>query len=174
MYGCQGVAVQNIVVNTPVQVGGMASSDLVCIGDPVVLTGSGVNSYVWTSPSYYNQSNPATAYPSSSTAFTVTGKDMNGCTSTSVVVVATQDCTGLNELRIGEGIRVFPNPNSGHFTVVVPAKAQIVITDLTGRRVGSGEGVGTIDLNISELSNGVYYVKVMTGNGVNVVRVVKE
>jgi hypothetical protein len=173
-YGCQGAAVQNIVVNTPVQVGASSSSPLVCIGDPVVLTGSGVASYIWTSPSYYNQSNPATAYPKTTTAYTVTGTDLNGCASTSVVVVSTQDCTGLNEIRTGEGIKVFPNPNTGHFTIVVPAKAKVDITDLTGRRVASVEGNGALDINISELSNGVYYVKVTTESGVNVVRIVKE
>jgi len=174
MYGCQGSAVQSITFHTLPTIDGSANNDLVCSGDAVQLSATGGVTYEWMSSAYFNQSNPAVAYPKATTAYTLTGTDANGCKSTDVVVVSTQDCTGLTEIRTGAGIRVFPNPNAGYFTVVSPVKAQILISDLTGRVVGGGEGTGSVDLNITHLSNGVYYVKVVTEGGIDVVKIVKE
>jgi hypothetical protein len=174
IYGCQGSGVQTIVHHMPAPVSGDADHELVCIGSPVELTGTGAVSYEWSSSSYFNQTNPAIAYPKVTTAYTVTGRDANGCKSTDVVIVTAQDCTGLNEIRTAGGIRVFPNPNAGYFTVVSSVNSKILITDLTGRVVGGGEGSGMVDLNISHLSNGVYYVKVVSDAGIDVIKVVKE
>ena len=55
-----------------------------CTGNNVVLTGTGANSYSWSSV----QSTPtATVSPTTNTTYTVTGTDLNGCTNTANTLV---------------------------------------------------------------------------------------
>ncbi len=60
-----------------------ATATSICSGDPVTLTGSGATSYVWD-----NGVTDGVAFnPTSTTNYTVTGTDANGCTNTDNITV---------------------------------------------------------------------------------------
>lgn len=57
----------------------ISGTDQVCINDPVTLTATGAETYIWSTGL---QSNILKTTPLSSTTYSVTGKDANGCEST--------------------------------------------------------------------------------------------
>ena len=85
------------------------------------------------------------------------------------------DCTDLSEFS-GSSVRVYPNPTSGAFTIEVDAAAaDVQVIDVTGRVVAETSATtGHFDVNIADLSNGVYTVKVRANDGLEVIRVIKQ
>jgi hypothetical protein len=72
---------------------------------------------------------------------------------------------------------VYPNPNTGLFTIELNngSVKTIEVMDLTGRIVLTNTSSNDkIDFNISNLANGVYYVRVQSNNSVEVIKIVKQ
>ncbi len=173
-FNCQGMAVQQITVFDAPVVNASVEPTEICPGQQALLTGTGADSYQWVSANSYNQSNPAAVTPNSSTSYTVTGTDANGCKGTQFVSVTVLDCTSLTEYSGAEGITVFPNPNTGVFVVKTHGETTVVVSDVTGRIVASVKGADNTEVNISELSNGIYNVQVRTNDAVKMIKIVKE
>jgi hypothetical protein len=64
-------------------VGANATSNAVCAGGSVTLTGTGANTYTWASPVI----DGVAFVPASTATYTVTGTDANGCSDTSSILV---------------------------------------------------------------------------------------
>jgi hypothetical protein len=176
-YGCVGQATQLVVVHPAPQVSGTPYPAMICAGEEVVLSGSGATSYSWMSPESYLLGNNVLAYPKTSTSYTVTGTDQNGCSASNVVVVSVDPCTGIASYGSGASIRVYPNPNSGVFSIDLGSATEAVteISDVTGRviaRVQSQDQIVT--MNIEGFASGVYYARVETASGGQVIRVIKQ
>jgi hypothetical protein len=115
--------------------------------------------------------------PSSTTQFTITGTDANGCSQTTVATVAVDACTAVQELQALKGLKVYPNPTGGMITIELNTSfaKDVQISDVTGRIVLSQQGTGsTFSMNLNSLSAGVYYVRVKSQDAVEVIRVVKQ
>jgi hypothetical protein len=174
VYGCQASAAVQITVHPSASIFANADRPTICVGETATLTAQGGVSYQFVSPGSYQTSNPAIISPVASTNYTITGTDANGCTGVQIVGISVEQCVGLSELNGAGTVKVFPNPNAGEFAVIASGKTSVIITDLTGRHVAAFEGIDHLDININDLANGVYYVKVRTQEGSNVVRIVKE
>jgi hypothetical protein len=90
-----------LTVNTPASVTTNPTSGLICNpgGTAVSVTASGANTYTWAPTSGLTPSTGATvsANPSSTTTYTVTGVDGNGCSaSATVAITLAQSITSLN------------------------------------------------------------------------------
>lgn len=178
--GCMNAAVQTITVNATPAIS-VTGTTLICSGYAANLTASGAGAngnYQWMSNSIFLQGQTVSPAPLATTNFTVEGVDANECKGATQVVVAVDPCTGIENIGgTSAQLLVYPNPNSGKFTVV---KANgigktIEVVDVTGRTVvNSTTGADSIDLNISDLANGVYYVKVKSDNATEVVKIVKH
>ncbi len=81
--GCSNTSSVSITVHALPVVGATAAPSLLCEGSSTVLSGSGANSYSWTG----GVSNGVSFIPPSSSTYTVTGTDANGCTNTSTVSI---------------------------------------------------------------------------------------
>jgi gliding motility-associated-like protein len=68
------------------------SNSIVCIGKPVIFSGSGANTYVWTG----GVSNGLSFVPTTTSTYTVTGTDANGCTATSSITVTVVQNLAIN------------------------------------------------------------------------------
>lgn len=86
-----GVCIKNesatITVNQLPSVSANASDIAICNGDNLTLTGSGASTYIWDN----SVSNGVSFVPTSTTTYSVTGTDVNGCSKASNVTVTVND-----------------------------------------------------------------------------------
>ncbi len=179
--GCVGTAVQSIgVMPLPTVTAVSSAPNEMCVKENAILTAAGTSTgYVWTSAnSFMFAGATITISPLATTVYTVTGTDANGCQKSTTIVQNVNECTGLNEItRAGEGVKIYPNPTSGEFTIELSnstAKTLEVI-DLTGRVVYSNAAASEkVKVNLNNLANGIYYVKIQTKSSTEIVKVVKQ
>ncbi|MCC6689935.1 MAG: hypothetical protein IT235_00235 [Bacteroidia bacterium] len=90
--GCTNTSSVTIAVNTPPTVTASASKDSICVGDNIILTGNGAQSYLWTNGAVDNLS----ITPEITTSYIVTGTDSHGCTSSSSITVIVNNLPTAN------------------------------------------------------------------------------
>ena len=74
--------------------------------------------------------------------------------------------TSLNtESNVFNGINLFPNPNKGSFSINGLQSGSIEIYDLLGQLVFTKKEVNTTEQIVTELSKGIYLVKIMNEEG---------
>jgi len=176
--GCSAIQSILISVNPNPNVSASASSYQVCKGDNVTLTGSGANTYQWSSGSSSIQfGNPLVMPALSSGGYTMTGTDANGCSGTAYFVLDVDACTGINEQNnVNNSILVYPNPSTGTFKIGANGVeiSTIEVFDVTGRLITSDAVKNnSAEINLSHLSDGVYSLKVSTGANVKYIKVIK-
>lgn len=177
--GCIGYAVQAVSVQPApvITVVNSQPSDM-CIGDSQTLTGSGAISYLWVSASNgVNMiGNPLTISPNATTIYSVTGTDANGCVGKTTVTQNVKECVGLKENKLN-GVSVYPNPTSGDITIELNNNSEktVQVMDVTGRVISSSTSTeAVVRINLANVSNGIYYVKIQSNASVEVVKVVKQ
>ncbi|MDA3881149.1 MAG: BACON domain-containing carbohydrate-binding protein [Prolixibacteraceae bacterium] len=94
----------------------------------------------------------------------------------SVEVTVTQaagETTGLNETETGK-IELFPNPTDLWLNIKnISDEAWIAVYDMQGR-ICIEERLGTKQINVSELKNGFYFVKVIDKNNTTYLKMIKH
>ncbi|MBA3683168.1 MAG: T9SS type A sorting domain-containing protein, partial [Bacteroidetes bacterium] len=172
--GCSSTASLTITANANPTVNATSSASLICNGSPAVLTATGATTYSWNTSA---TTSTISVTPSVTTSYTVTGTT-NGCSNTFVISQTVSGCVGIDtKVASVSGILVYPNPNSGEFTIELNngSVKNIDIMDLTGRIVlSSSSNNDKVDFNIKNLANGVYYVRIQSDNTVNVIKIIKE
>ncbi len=106
----------------------------------------------------------------------------NGCSNVARDTLKVYACVGIDEQESNLGLTLYPNPNNGMFTLELTAKsdvdAKISIITVDGRLVYtdvmSGNGVLTKQVNMAELANGIYYLKLETKDTVKAYKIVKQ
>jgi len=148
------------------------SSPTVCVGQSVTFTASGSSSCVWNTGATGSM---LTVTPGITTTYTVSGPDGSGCVNRASITVTVDACTALQEETTSKiQVTVFPNPNTGKFTVNVPnAEIQnIQVFNSLGSLVNR-----TLIKNQVDLGNepeGVYMLSIKTSKGTMHIRVIKE
>lgn len=175
--GCVGMATRQITVN-PLPVITITGSTLICEGQSTNLTASGAVTYEWSSSNNYLVAPSVVLTPMVSTLYNITGVDANECEGSTQLVVGVEACLGVQNIN-GSAVKanVYPNPNNGLFTVELNngLTKNISIIDVTGRTVLSASTANaSAELNISNLANGVYYVKITSESATEVIKVVKH
>ena len=109
--------------------------------------------------------------------------DGHGCTDTASFDVTVNLCSGTSTLLLSSDYAIYPNPTLNNVYVKFNSAAQgesasITITDVTGRVVA--ESFTTVNnelivpMDVSTLSSGVYFIKIVSGNISGTSRFVKE
>jgi len=150
----------------------------VCLDDPAITLSEGTpagGTYTGTGVSG-GQFNPTSAGLGTST-LTYSYTDGNGCTGTASIDVQVDDCAGIKENE-ANFVSIYPNPSNGLFTVdagKLPIE-NIIIYDSKGRVVKEIEVSKntTMKINISDMANGAYTVKVITADAWQNVPIVLE
>ena len=177
--GCQSSAVVAVAALPSPTVTANVSSQAICVGETTTLNASGANTYQWVNatPATLLSGTGLVFYGTTPAAYSwvVTGTDANGCQGTTNVNLTVDACLGINEATANSGVSVYPNPTTGKLNVVTSsASAVAVVTDMTGRVVLSQDVKANDQLDLSNLANGVYYVRVAGNNGTSTVKVVKN
>lgn len=182
--GCSASAVVQVIVNPLPSVQAAVLPAQICVGETATLqpatTAAGL-SYTWISPTMYVPAPTAIVVGNPSLlgtmTYTVNATNSNGCTASSNIALTVAACTGLANVNSNEGLNVYPNPNNGSFTIelVNGQNKNIQVMDVTGRIVSTTvTSDDKAEINISNLANGVYYVKIQSNNKSDVVKVVKQ
>jgi len=82
---CTSSFVITVTVNPSPNVSSSTPANPICVGTTITLTGSGAVTYVWNPGNMAG--NPVNVTPASTTTYTVTGTDGNGCTANSQLTV---------------------------------------------------------------------------------------
>jgi uncharacterized repeat protein (TIGR03803 family) len=156
--GCtsNNTAVANVLVNASPTLS--ISDATICVSETIVLTVSGANTYTWSTGA---KSETLTLAPGTTTSYSVTGTNNNGCENSSLATVFVDACTGITALKNErKGPRVFPNPNHGTFTIECEPDIEVTITDIIGRIVHRQNSIADqTQISLTGLANGVYFVK---------------
>ncbi len=174
--GCNGQAVQSVTVNAlPTVTASSSTSGSICAGQSVSLTASGAATYSWNTGA---TTAVIAVSPSVTTTYTVNGVAVNGCANVSTVTQNVNSCVGIQTTNSKQlAINVYPNPSNGNFTVeLANGLAKVInVTDITGRVIlTTTSSLDAVNVNISTLSNGIYYIKVASDNKAEVIKVVKQ
>lgn len=99
--------------------------------------------------------------------------DGNGCSNSAIQSITVDDCASLDEIS-KEFFVLYPNPALNEFSILTSLNVQsLQIVDVNGKTVKSfTNGASTYD--ISDLVNGVYFVKVKAESMVTTLSLIKE
>lgn len=155
---CNGTNTISIAVSANPTVAAVSSSSLICTGNTATLSATGASSYNWNPGSLSGTS--VVVSPTINTTYTVVGSNAAGCTNTKTVSVAVSACTGINEAQTTNGtINIYPNPNNGEFTLMVPEEGMYMIVNSIGQTVETIEvKENSQTISIQGLADGIYYV----------------
>jgi hypothetical protein len=100
-------------------------------------------------------------------AYSVTVTNGIDCEGTSEILNIS-NITGIDELLVHNGIKIYPNPANEMITVELPAAAKMQLWDMTGRLIKSAElktGMNRVD--IAAVTEGIYLVKILSPEGMS-------
>jgi glucose/arabinose dehydrogenase len=119
-----------------------------------------------------NNFSPATAGLGYHTVIYSYTDSTTGCANADSIIIHVDACTGIGENEIIVSLNLFPNPNSGNFTLNMvvrnDAKLRAEVFDVVGKLISEKEisvstGVNSIKLNYN-LAKGAYRLKLGNGN----------
>ncbi|MBS1622816.1 MAG: choice-of-anchor J domain-containing protein [Bacteroidetes bacterium] len=99
--------------------------------------------------------------PTQNGNYTVYVTDVNGCSDTSAVYALTT--IGIAELPSGYNVKLYPNPNTGSFTLSFADAQQrdIEIRDVIGNVLGTSSSTeSSIKFNMGDVAAGIYYMNI--------------
>ena len=141
-----------------------------CLG-PIVLDAGAGSAFLWS-----DQSTNQTLTPTTTGVYSVTVTDANGCSNTDEM--SFESCAGILE-NSGMNIALYPNPGNAIVNIDIDryeGEVSIRLVDMKGRLVSASEHftAGDIELDISFLNSGIFYVELTTNNGNAILKLIKE
>jgi hypothetical protein len=102
-----------------------------------------------------------------------------GCFASDTQSVVVDPCIGIKELSTVASIVVAPNPTTGYFTISMPSGEHVLKAELytiEGQLISSEtyKGREAYEVNITNLANAVYYLRLTVDGESNVVKIVKQ
>jgi len=165
--GCEGYGTHSMTVLPAPTIAVSADRNTICSGEKTTLSASGANTFLWPASITQTAANTATVAPTSTSAYTITGSDSNGCTGKSVITVTVSACLdAAEESRFQKTLSVYPNPGSGDINIVAEELLDLNLYN------SSGQLVKHIHLNeknnfrvqLRNLAEGVYYISTNNTN----------
>lgn len=168
--GCKSTATVNIAMSPNPTVSIVASKTVICRGEQVLLTASGGSTYVWknltpTTPTIL----VSPIALNTTTVYTVTGTNASGCSKTATIAVRVNACSGVEELSTADApISVYPNPNNGSFKIQGHKGAHLILVNQLGEVVRelNFDSANEYQVEVRELSAGIYYLRDQTHNSI--------
>ncbi len=175
--GCvsSNTAISSVTVNALPTVNASTNASLTCTGQSATLTANGASTYTW-------NTSATTAVivinPTVTTTYTVNATGLNGCKNVAIVTQSVSACTGLNSVSAKiNGLSIYPNPSNGEFTVELNngLNKTIEVIDVAGRVVLTTTSLNDkVNVKINNLTNGIYFVKILSNNVTEVIKIVKQ
>ncbi|PJA06149.1 MAG: hypothetical protein COX70_10170 [Flavobacteriales bacterium CG_4_10_14_0_2_um_filter_32_8] len=110
-----------------------------------------------------------------------TYSDINSCINSDSTFITVEQCVGIADLAKDLGILIYPNPNTGLFTIEksseLDKEVKVSLLDATSRVIINKiipKGQQKIEMDITSYSKGVYYLQLTVGKEVFVKQILKN
>ena len=115
-----------------------------------------------------------TALTDGTVTVTATANDASGTTGTATITISNQSL-GVNEVTL-QKVNIYPNPVQNQLFIELDDHevTDITINDYAGRIVKTITKNDTKSINVSDLTKGIYFLKIATKNGVLTNRFIKQ
>lgn len=170
-----------VLINAVPTLTAVANPTLLCRNMTCTLTAAGAVNYTWTPVVPAQNTGTAYASPLMTTTYTLLGEDATGCRNTTTVQVKViSDCwTSLQVNAFKEAeVLVYPNPTKGKITVKgsLPTHGELTVVDAFGKQIltNTWNTSDEATLDLTELSEGMYFLKMQSGNQVRVMKLLKQ
>jgi len=91
------------------------------------------------------------------------------------IKVTGNNTVGLDEMAISNSISIYPNPSNGIFTVEGEEIKSFSITNISGQAVlAQNVKHKTIQFDLSNQPKGLYFIKLITNNGIGIKKIIIE
>lgn len=176
-FGSGAVETQTIIIHSlpTITLTSSGVSSTVCVDEEITLTASGGNTYTWMPGNATGTVISFTASLANSVTYTVNAKSTQGCENSATIEVVVSECLGIHSnLNMSGSFNLYPNPASKHLLISCGKNEygtyEAEIIDVNGKKVKSTtlnfrKEQSEDTISISELSNGVYFVKIYAANG---------
>ena len=157
--GCAVTANKTVTVN-PLPVININGSTSLCTGQSTTLTATGATTYTWSTTA---TTNSIVVTPASTTVYSVSGKNANGCvntTSTSVTVGSslaltitgnTLICTGQSTTLTANGANTYTWCTTATTNSITVSPTANTIYTVTGKNTGGCTGTSSVSVNVNSL-----------------------
>ena len=135
-------------------------------GDDVVLGGTPVFTFV--------SAELGTEIQITTTGFIITGTDSGNYTLTqptlSADIVTTLGIDDVTDVKVS--LKLYPNPAINYIRVLgLSEKANYIIYNLLGKKVGKGMVENDEDITIQNLSNGTYFIRIENAKAIKFIKI---
>ncbi len=165
--GCLAVTTVTISSPSPMTLNPISTSSSGNDGTAGVTVAGGVPPFTY---QWDNGQTSQVAIGLAAGAYTVFVTDANGCTAQTTIEV--DAFTGLEDIEGLTTFGIYPNPNSGQFTVELffstPESIEIALVNVLGQTLEEFEGKGTkffMPFNIKDYPSGMYTLMLKTKHG---------
>lgn len=110
-----------------------AKRTMSCVKESNTLTVNGALTYTWSDT---NTGSVNVVSPNSSTVYTVTGTDVNGCNGSTQVFAYVNICSGIEDKTGTQTtFEVYPNPNEGQFVMKSDKAMELILLNQLGQQL---------------------------------------
>nr|HQH59319.1 choice-of-anchor J domain-containing protein [Bacteroidales bacterium] len=154
---------QSVTVNPLPTVSASANPSSICVGGSSVLSASGANTYNWSNNMTGSQ---ITVSPATSSTYTVTGTNLNGCTNTATVSITVNAlptininanpqyiCTGNNTVLSASGATSYNWSNGMTGSTITVYPTNTTIYTVTGTNSSNCSNTATISVTVETTPN---------------------
>ena len=155
---CASSGTTSLVVNPlPVIVAGTTRT-FICRNEKAVITASGGATYLWNNLS---TAPTITVTPLSTTGYTVTGTDINGCISVGSITINVSACVGIEDLsnKLLQ-ISIYPNPSDGEFNLKADEGMELTLINELGQKIKTMrlDESNNYATKVKDVANGIYFI----------------
>jgi len=184
--GCVNTATKEIDIYPLPLITVTTNHENICLGDNIQLE-------VFSNGSWFNWSSTDVEFnkldnydksvinysPKATNIYIVRSENGYRCRNSDSVKVIVENCTPTTIISTNSldefSYKVYPNPTIGKFTIQTPSIGEeIIIADVTGNTIKRIVSYGINSVDISDLSNGMYYVTILKDGNSIVFKVMKQ
>ena len=164
--GCVNSSIKTVTVNN-LPVVNIVGSNTVCLGNNIILTGNGANTYTWSTNSNLNS---ISVTPITNTTYSLSGTNLAGCTSSNVSITTitviplpvisintstTTICSGTNVNLTASGANTYTWSNSSNSNPinVIPMSSTIYSVNGTNANGCQNSSPATVSITVNQLPN---------------------
>jgi hypothetical protein len=164
--GCSATDSVQLTVNASPVITISATSTNVCFDDADVTLSATPTGGTFSGPGVTGTTFDPSVAGNGVQTVTYTYTDVNSCTGSTTINITVNACVGIEE-NSATPFTMFPNPSNGNVTLNLNYNNSFVeVVDVLGNTISSQRytNAGQVQLNLNNASEGIYFVRVTSGN----------